>query len=348
MNNKQIKNDKYEYLVVNKKITNAMMGNNANSYFNNEEIGDLKKQKSIHKIGFIESNQFPIEASNFGDLAFSTQLFFESIPDEFLDVNSEKFAWKPGENKLPVILSQDFLNLYNFGFALSQGLPQMSEETIQALSFNITIGNRESYLAEIVGFSQRYSSVIVPLEFMNYANQKYGSGNAVPYSRLILQTEEADNPELVKYLQEKNYSTQNDKIKWSKIKTIVQIVFASSGFLGFFILILCMMMILLYLNLMITRSAKKLQLLSMLGYQTKVLQKQFTTGIFISFILSIAGALILALITKIGLSTYLASFQILLSKMLSWPVWILAILLCAGLYLFINIRSKKIIQQYLA
>nr|MBP6316291.1 hypothetical protein [Chitinophagaceae bacterium] len=101
MSNKQIKNDKYEYLVINKNITNDMMGDNSKSLFSAQEIGEFEKLVTVKKIGFIESNQFPIEASNFGDLAFSTQLFFESIPDEYLDVSLESFRWHPGSKTIP-------------------------------------------------------------------------------------------------------------------------------------------------------------------------------------------------------------------------------------------------------
>ncbi|MBK8145008.1 MAG: hypothetical protein IPK62_08420 [Bacteroidetes bacterium] len=42
MSNKQIKNDKYEYLVINKNITNDMMGDNSKSLFLHRKSGNLK------------------------------------------------------------------------------------------------------------------------------------------------------------------------------------------------------------------------------------------------------------------------------------------------------------------
>ncbi|MBK7690067.1 MAG: hypothetical protein IPJ31_02760 [Bacteroidetes bacterium] len=348
MSNKQIKNDKYEYLVINKNITNDMMGDNSKSLFSAQEIGEFEKLVTVKKIGFIESNQFPIEASNFGDLAFSTQLFFESIPDEYLDVSLESFRWHPGSKTIPVILSQDFLNLYNFGFALSQGLPQLSEETVKAISFNLEIARTENYVAEVVGFSQRYSSVIVPAEFMHYANTKFGTHKAENHSRIILQTEEADNPELVKFIHDRNYSTQNEKIKWSKIKTIMNVVFASSGFIGIFILVLCVMILVLFLNLSIAKSASKLQLLSLLGYQTATLQKKFINGLFFSFLLIVLLALITTLFCKFYLAVLLASFQISISKVISWQILVILIVLLMAIYYLFWIKSKKIIQHYIA
>jgi hypothetical protein len=348
LNNRQIKNDKFEYLVLNKNITNEMMGNNAQAYFSPAEIDALKKQPAVKDIGLIESNQFAIEASNFGDLAFSTQLFFESIPDDFLDIQTDKFTWKSGSQTIPVILSQDFLNLYNFGFALSQGLPQMSEETVKAISFNIKIADTENYTAEVVGFSQRYSSVIVPAEFMRYANSKFGMNKKDDHARLVLQTEEADQPELVKYIRSKNYSTQNEKIKWSKIKTVMGIVFGSSGFIGIFILALCMMLLILYLNLMITKAGHKLQLLSLLGYKTSVLQRQFTSGIFAAFLIIVFISLGITAVFKYLLSSFLLSYQIVSSNVIAWQIIVLGIFLMLFIFILFRIKSKKIIIQYLA
>ena len=348
MNNKQIKNDKYDYLVMNKNITNAMMGNNASAYFTAAEIEALRNQPVVKKIGLIESNHFPIEASNFGELAFSTQLFFESIPAEYLDVNTDQFNWQLGSQTIPVILSQDFLNLYNFGFALSQGLPQMSEETVKALSFNIEIGQTENYTAEVVGFSQRYSSVIVPQSFMQYANAKFGMVTTKDYSRLVIQTEEADNPQLVKYIRDHNYSTQNEKIKWSKIKTVVGIVFASSSFIGIFILALCILLLIMYLNLMITKAAAKLQLLSLLGYKTSILQQQFTSHLFKSFLFIVILAFLVTAVFNVALAHLLAKYQLVVSPWPSWQIILLTALLPLSIYYLFRVKAKKIIQQYLA
>ncbi len=193
LNTSQQKKDGYDYLVVNKRITNDMMGDNAKSSFTLEEIEKLKQQKAIEQTGLITSNEYGITANTLGQLAFSTQLFFESVPDEYLDIAPETWQWKEGDKTVPVILSADYLNLYNFGFAFSQGLPQMSEESIKAIPFNVTIydaTHEEHFVANVVGLTQRYSSVLVPADFMNYANAHYGANKTKGISRIILKTKE--------------------------------------------------------------------------------------------------------------------------------------------------------------
>lgn len=56
-----------------------------------------------------------------GGIGFSTYLFFESVPDRFLDVDSQAWHYEPGSRDIPIVIPRNYLNLYNFGFARSQG-----------------------------------------------------------------------------------------------------------------------------------------------------------------------------------------------------------------------------------
>lgn len=341
---KQTKKESSEYLVVNKKITNKMMGDNEASYFSEKEMTGLKKTKSVDDLKTITSNQFPISASTSGELGFYTQLFFESVPTDYLDIEPKNWQWHEGDQTLPIVLSADFLNLYNFGFALSQGLPQMSEETIQALSFEITIGqgaHTETYRAEVAGFTQRFSSVLVPEEFMQYANRNFGNGNAQKHSRLILKTNEPDNPSLVKYLNDHNYSTQNDKLKMSKIKSLMNVVFGACGFFGLFVLMLSVMLLFMYLKLTITQSAHQLKLLFTLGFKPSVLNQFFTKRIIVSFgVLLFISILFIAGIQWF-LSSILKQYQVEISPIIAWQVIVFAI----ALFVLIFVVLKKNVQQ---
>jgi|688.fasta_scaffold202370_3 hypothetical protein len=349
LNGKQQKEDQYDYLVINKVITNSMMGDNSKSYFTEGEINDFKSIHSIQEFAPIVSNQFPIAASTTGDLGFYTQLFFESVPENYLDVTPSTWQWTEGNITVPIILSSDFLNLYNFGFALSQGLPQLSEESIQALSFELTIGqapNTEVYRAEIAGFSQRYSSVLVPLSFMKYANQKFGDNKPQHTSRIILQTKEADDPALAQYLKNKNYSTQNEKLKMSKIKSVVQLVFGALGLLGLFVTSLAFFLMSLYLELKITRSSHKLQLLSLLGYKPSILHHHFTHSILKSIALLILCSLVVLSIIQVCIHFLLLKINIESSLFIHWITFAFALILFFVIYSIFKNTVKKLIQVY--
>lgn len=351
LHGKQQQKDGFDYLVVNKIITNSMMGNNANSYFTNQELEEAKQAPGIDAIATITSNQFPIAASTSGDLGFYTQLFFESVPDEYLDITPEKWNWSQGNSTVPVILSADFLNLYNFGFALSQGLPQLSEETIKALSFDLTIGeggHQETYRAEVAGFTQRYSSVLVPNSFMTYANANFGNQKPTQTSRIILKTKEADNPKLVEFLQQHNYATQQEKIKLSKIKTIVNWVFSGLGLFGIFILTLAIITLRMYIELQISKAADKLRLLAILGYKPNSIQKYFT-----AFILKMIGVLLfISLVFTSVIQVVLALFLQKINFEISLHIHLIVVAVALLLYLITLVVLKryvtKIIQPFYA
>ncbi len=345
LSNTQQKKDGYDYLVVNKKITNAMMGDNARSYFSREEIEQAKKLQAVEQVGLITSNRYGIEANTLGKLAFSTQLFFESVPDDYLDILPENRHWKEGDRTLPVILSADYLNLYNFGFALSQGLPQLSEETIKAIPFNVTIYDKTheaQFVATVVGFTQRYSSVLVPMEFMQYANTEFGSDKPDATSRIILKTKEADQPQLVKYLDDHGYATQQEKLKGSKLKSIVQLIFGACGFFGCFVLALSFLLLMMYLKLLIIQSSAKLQLLVILGYQPSLLQKQFTRQVARLLITMVFVSISCTAIVQYLISIQLKKFAVILTPFLSWMTIIVALSIGIFIYWLLNRKVKNV------
>ena len=46
-------------------------------------------------------------------LHMSTAMFFESVPDEYVDVNLDKWEFDEYERVVPIIIPRNYLNLYN-------------------------------------------------------------------------------------------------------------------------------------------------------------------------------------------------------------------------------------------
>ena len=125
-----------------------------------------------------------------GGRAMGTMLFFESIPTEFIDVADRDWKFDPSKPEVPVIMSRDYLSLYNFGFAASQGLPQISEGIVSKVPLQFTLrgnGHNETLKGRIVGFSNRLNTIVVPQDFMKWSNERYGSGIERNPSRLIVE-----------------------------------------------------------------------------------------------------------------------------------------------------------------
>ena len=66
-------------------------------------------------------------------------MFFESVPDEFVDVKTENWDYHEGSKDIPIIIPRNYLDLYNFGFAQSRNMPKLSEGILGAMKLMLSI-----------------------------------------------------------------------------------------------------------------------------------------------------------------------------------------------------------------
>lgn len=341
--NQQNQNESVDFLVINKKITNDMMGQSEKSVFTPQEIADIKKQPFTAAFGFITSNQYKVTAAAPGDLHFYTEMFFEAVPDTFIDVKSEDWKWQAGDNTIPIILPNDFLNLYNFGYALSQGLPQISQETIKALPMKITISKgllTQEFTGRIVGFSDRITSFLVPGSFMEWANGKFGNGVEAAPSRVIIKTKDPSNPVLVKYLEDKGYSTNQDKLKYSKTKVIVQTIVSVIGFFGLILLLFALLVFSMFIQVVIASCKREIQLLVTLGTAPRQLQRYLMRQFVPLYIFTAIISLLLITVLQWKAAGVLAGANMFVSSWIS-PGTAGAALLVIVLVYIVNLQSVR-------
>jgi len=136
------------FVLINKKV-NIFNTLGATSAFTEAEMDTLLQQDFINGVGKFTPNKFKVSASS-SMMGFYTELFFEAIEDDYLDIHPRKFRWKDGQQEIPVIISRDYLALYNFGFAPSQGLPQFTQNTIKKVSVDVTIKGKVVELLDLV------------------------------------------------------------------------------------------------------------------------------------------------------------------------------------------------------
>ncbi|SEW09665.1 FtsX-like permease family protein [Chitinophaga arvensicola] len=336
-------NETADFLVLNKTITNAMMGQSGKSMFSPEEIETIKKQPFVQAFGLVTSSQYKVVIQAPGELHFATDMFFEAVPDSFLDVKAEDWKWSNGDRTIPIILPNDFLNLYNFGFSLSQDLPQISQETVKALPLQVNISNNqvsEQYMGHIVGFSDRISSFLVPASFMAWANEKYGITAAPGTSRVIIKTPDPSNPDLVKFLADNGYTTNQDKLKFSKTRMIVQTIVSVVGFFGLILLFFALLVFSMFIQLVIASCKREIQLLVILGTAPRQLQRYLLRQFVPLYI--IIGVLSLILVTGLQYwaATALAQHQMEVSTLPGVPV-LAGIALVLGLVYIVNVLTVR-------
>lgn len=263
----------YDFISITKVITNENMGKD--NTFKDEELNEIKSQPTIEDAAPLISNQYRVKASAGNIIPFSTDLFLEAIDDAFIDTVPPGFTWQPGQLTVPVIFSSDFLELYNV-FAPSQDLPQLSGKTVSSVNIILEIYGAigvQHFRGNIIGLTDRINSVLVPKTFMEWTNQNFGGVSKVNPSRIFIKTKDANNPQLLTFLESKNYHLNKDKTKFGRVKKVLQSIVSALGVFGILVIILALMLFSFYLQLMVAKSKENLQLLLTLGYSPDWLSK---------------------------------------------------------------------------
>ena len=288
---------KSDYLVVTRKVTgmDALMGG---SEISEAEVADIEAQPWVRRVGRFTASDYEGRAAvalGSSGAAMTTQLFFESIPAEFLDVNSAEWRFDERNPVIPVIVSKDYLSLYNFGFAAAQGMPKISEGMAGMIPLQFTIsgnGLSQSFSGRIVGFSARVNTILVPEEFMQWSNSRFGSGSAAGASRLIVEVNAPGDIKIEQYIADHNFEVAGDKANSNKAGYLFTIAVSVVAAVGVLISLLSFFVLILSIMLLLQKNTKKLQDLLQLGYTPMQV-----SGYYIRLVLRVNDAvLILALV----------------------------------------------------
>jgi hypothetical protein len=333
------------FLVVNKAITDQTVGA---SSLTEDQLADLKKQPFIDQVGKIVPSRFKVSLQSKSDrFPFYTDIAFETVPSEFIDVTSKDWHWDEQSNFLPIIVPNQFLDFYNFQFSFSQNLPQLTAQVVKMVVFKVTIQTAAgpvSMNGRVVGLSNRISSMLVPQEFMEWANKNAGAATEINQSsRVVIKTKDPGNPLLVDYLKAKGLVTDAEKTRFSKYRQVVDFVVSLSGLAGLFLLIFAMLIFTLFIQLTIASCKEEIALLVLLGSSPTQLRK-FLMARFMpaNFIIVSIGVLLIA-VAQWVCSDWLKEKQIYLDNWISRYTILAAI----GIVLLIVFVNYYTIGKYL-
>ncbi len=322
-----------EYIVVNKKVNIGQTLGFSGTGFSQKELKELSQQPFADKVSPFISNAFPIQAFTNSDNIpkFSTELFFEAIPDEYIDIKSEEWKWDPEEAIIPIIIPQDFLNLYNFGFAQSQGLPQIPKGVISLVNFKIRLkgqhGNYQDLSGRIVGFSNRIHSILVPHDFLTWANETYGYFEKTDPSRVILVSKDPTNPTIIRYIEDRGYDTIREKLKGSRLNIILKFIISFLVVVAGIIILLAFLVFLLSLQLMISRSSQKILRLHKLGFHYREISRPYILLLLILMVSVTAIALLMTQLITSQLATLGTQWNLAISSSLHGIIYVTALAL---------------------
>jgi hypothetical protein len=337
-----IRKNGFDYISVTKTVTNETMGKPEKNLFTQQDIDEIKALPFIDNAAPLLPNQFRVKLSAGDIIPFSTDLFLETLENDFIDTIPPSFSWQPGQETLPIILSSDFFEIYNV-FAPAQDLPQVSKETATGIPVLVTCegnGQEQAFVGKIVAFSDRVNSVLVPKTFLDWANSTFGQQKSIEASRIFLKTKDANNPELLKFLDRKNYKINKDKTILGRNKIVIQSIFSGLGVFGLLVVALALMLFSFYLQLVIARSKDNLRLLLTLGYSPGWLSKNVSKRFVPVYILIVVVALGLTELMQWAFHHFAMYDRPELSSLLHWSVCAVALVLIA-LSLFTNYRLVR-------
>lgn len=257
-----------EYMIVTRPVERVGIGAPT---FSDDDIADFKQQEFVVDLGQFAASQFEVSGSvMFNGRRLSTMMFFEAVPDSFIDVTSRDWHFKPGSTTIPIILPRNYLNLYNFGFSQTQKLPQITEDMIKRIELGIRISGddmRHDYTGRVVGFSDRLNTILVPMEFMTWANGHYAAAKESEPTRLILEVENPGAPEVMNYLQEHGYAAEDKPAESSKALFILKASVVVIIGIGIIFSILSIIILTLSIFLLLQKNITKLENLVLIGHK---------------------------------------------------------------------------------
>lgn len=262
---------KNDYLVVSKPFSTIGGITGENTTFSKEEMKDIGEQSFVQKIGGFTAAKYTIRAGfNIAGVAsFSTDMFFESVPDEFVDVDHEGWSYEEGDRSVPIILPRDYLALYNFGFAPTKSLPKMSEDLAKSIGITIEMqgnGHQERILGEVIGFSNRLNTILAPEDFIKWSNERFAPSADVSPTRIIIQVGNPADDAILSYFKDKGYDIADDKLDAGKITFFLRLISGIVMGVGLLISALSFYILMLSIYLLVQKNTQKLQNLLLIGY----------------------------------------------------------------------------------
>lgn len=330
------------YTVVSRPATSSMFGVSPEG-ISKDEIEDIASQPWADGAAEFTPAGFDVTVGlSFAGRGFSTALFFEGVPDEYLDVRPRGWDFDPRDPEVAIILPRDYLALYNFGFAPARGLPILDERTVTMAPLKVTVsgnGLSQSFPGNIVGFSSRLNTIAVPEEFVRWANLRFSKDSTPVPNRVIIRLADPGNPEIGSYLASRNLEESGDGEASSRLCHFLRIVTGAIMSLGALICILSVGLLILSVFLLLQKSRPTLAGLIGIGYHPRNL-----AGYYFRLICTVNLAVLI--LSATGTTMAAVTWQGKLSSlgMACTPVWPTILSMTAAI-LFLTFISGNVVSR---
>lgn len=258
---------KNTYVILSKRIAASSTLNGETQSFTDSEIAEIEGQRFASSVGRFTASQYQVYASlSMGGSQMGTSMFFESVPDEFVDV-----TWPPQrDGEVPIILPRAYLALYNFGFAQSQSLPKLSEGVVSMIQLDLRLrgegGAEQLMKGRVVGFSTRLNTVLVPASFMQQSNLQLAPSAKPQPTRIIVEVKNPADDAIASFVQDHGYEIDDNSLDAGRTTYFLKIVAGIVMAVGLLISALSFYILMLSIFLLVQKNADKLQNLLLIGY----------------------------------------------------------------------------------
>jgi len=312
-----------EYVTLNKPVIAYQ------SHFTEEELADLRQMEYVQRLGIFESSEFRINASS-PTFGFFTDLFFEAIDTTFIDFEDldHQFEWKEGQLEIPIVVSRDYLALYNFGFAPSQGLPQLNPEFLENFTLDLTLngkGLKRKFKGHIVGYTDRIHSILVPVNFMKWSNQTFSEQTQPGALRVMLAVESGHETQIREAIKQKGFEVNSGHLVGERIRTLLSAAISIIALIGLIIVILSVLVFVINFQLLISRAKDRIQLLLELGYRPGDISKVLFLYLLKIFALVLVMTLVALFLFRWGFQFWYSQHGFQLGMQLHWSVYLTAV-----------------------
>ena len=199
-----------------------------------------------------------------------------------------------------------------------------------------------------MGFSNRLNTILVPEDFMKWANSEFADENKPQPVRLIVEVDNPADDGIARYFQEKGYEAENDKLDAGKTTYFLRLITGIVMGVGLFISILSFYILMLSIFLLLQKNTVKLESLLLIGYSP--------AKVAIPYQVLTLGLNLIVLALSIGIVMYMRGMytEVLMQLFpqmemsIMWPAYVAGIILFS-LVSVINIIAirKKIASIWL-
>lgn len=307
-----------DYLIVSKHVSAASaLDAGEGQMFTPQEMDDLRGQAFCKSVGAFTASRYTVKCRMGidGVASFGTDMFFESVPDQYVDAHLSKWSFDPQHPQVPIVLPRSYLAIYNFGFAQSQRLPKISEGVAGMIDMTVTLqgnGLAEDYPARVVGFSSRLNTILVPQDFIRWSNARYAPDTADKPTRLIVEVGNPADDAILTYMNQHGYELEDDKQESGRTTYFLKVAAGLVMGVGLLICVLSLYILMLSVYLLVQKNTEKLRNLMLIGYSPSAVARPYQ---YLTLAINLAVLLIALLLLTLLRHAYMERLWVMFPTM---------------------------------